>query len=230
MALSPELAAWRKAERARLIEARIGLGQEVREEFGRRIDAHLRTAFPRLTQATLGICWPYQGEYDARPLAEAFHALGAQLALPSVVAKATPLVFLEWEPGAAMREGVYGIPVPAEACEVVPQVLIVPVVGVGAQGDRLGYGGGFYDRTLAAISPQPITIAVAHEVLRVPTTHPQDHDILMDFVVTEAGIEASVPGGLERIDESEAARRFAALWTQRGHTVRHRISSADSGT
>jgi 5,10-methenyltetrahydrofolate synthetase len=230
MALSPELAAWRKAERARLIEARIGLGQDVRAGYGRLIDARLQAAFPQLGQATLGICWPYQGEYDARPVGQIFRSQGARLALPSVVAKAAPLVFLEWAPGVAMREGVYGIPVPAESCEVVPQVLIVPVVGVGSQGDRLGYGGGFYDRTLAAIVPRPITIAIAHEVLRVPTTYPQDHDILMDFVVTEAGVEASVPGGLERIDEAAAARRFGALWTRRGHEARHSVSSADSGT
>jgi 5-formyltetrahydrofolate cyclo-ligase len=224
MALSPELAAWRKAERARLIAARLELGAETRADYGRAIDGYLRRGFPLLAQAVIGLCWPYQGEYDARPVAEQFRVDGARLSLPSVVAKATPLQFLQWWPQAEVREGAYGIPVPVDTPVLVPEALLIPVVGIGAQGDRLGYGGGFYDRTLAAIAPRPITIAIAHEASRVSTTHPQDHDILMDFVVTEKGIEAAVPGGLERIDETEAVRRSAALWAHRGlggHTGRH---------
>lgn len=215
MALSPELAAWRKAERARLIAARLAMPLTTRAEFGRLIDGFLRRGFPLLTRATIGLCWPYQGEYDARPLAGELRAEGARLALPTVVAKATPLQFLEWWPEVTMQAGAYDIPVPVGTQSVVPQVLLIPVVGIGAHGDRLGYGGGFYDRTLASIAPAPITIAIAHEASRVPTTDPQDHDILMDFVVTELGIEAAVPGGLERIDEAEAARRSEALWASR---------------
>ncbi|MEI6457918.1 MAG: 5-formyltetrahydrofolate cyclo-ligase [Pseudomonadota bacterium] len=215
MALSPELAAWRKAERARLIAARMALSVHARTGYAAAIDGFLRRGFPLLARASIGLCWPFQGEYDARPVAAEFRVLGARLALPSVVAKATPLEFLEWWPGVAMRAGVYDIPVPAGTERVVPQVLLIPVVGVGAQGDRLGYGGGFYDRTLAAIAPRPICIAIAHEVSRVSTTYPQDHDILMDFVVTETGIEAAVAGGLERVDESAAARRAEALWAAR---------------
>jgi 5-formyltetrahydrofolate cyclo-ligase len=216
MALSPELAAWRKDQRARLIAHRLGLSADERAAYGRAIDGYLQRGFPVLRAATIGLCWPYQGEYDARPVAEGWRAEGARLALPSVVAKATPLEFLQWWPQVEMRAGVYDIPVPVGTSRLVPDALLIPVVGIGAQGDRLGYGGGFYDRTLAALARRPITIAIAYESARVPTTHPQDHDVLMDFVVTEKGIEATVPGGLERIDEAEAQQRSAQLWMQRG--------------
>jgi 5-formyltetrahydrofolate cyclo-ligase len=215
MALTPELAAWRKTERARLIAARLAMPLDHRAQLAVRIDEYLRRGFPLLARLTIGLCWPYQGEYDARGVAAEFRQHGARLALPSVVAKAQPLEFLEWWPGVAMRAGVYDIPVPVDTPPVVPDALLIPVVGIGAVGDRLGYGGGFYDRTLAALSPRPLTIAIAHEAARVATTYPQDHDILMDFVVTESGIEAAVPGGLERVDEAEAARRAEALWVAR---------------
>jgi 5,10-methenyltetrahydrofolate synthetase len=216
MALSPELAAWRKDQRARLIAHRLGLSADERAAYGRAIDGYLRRGFPILGRAMIGLCWPYQGEYDARPVAEVWRAERARLALPSVVAKATALEFFEWWPQVEMTAGAYDIPVPVGTSRIVPNALLIPVVGIGAQGDRLGYGGGFYDRTLAALDRRPITIAIAYEASRVPTTYPQDHDILMDFVVTEEGIEATVPGGLERIDEAEAQKRSAQLWVQRG--------------
>lgn len=179
------------------------------------IDGFLRRGFPVLSSLAIGVCWPYQGEHDARAVAAEFRGLGARLALPSVVAKGQPLEFYEWWPGAEVVPGVYDIPVPVGTARVVPQALLIPVVGIGGRADRLGYGGGFYDRTLAALTPRPLAVAIAYEASRVPTTHPQDHDILMDFVVTERGIEAAVAGGLERIDEAEAARRAEHLWRQR---------------
>jgi 5,10-methenyltetrahydrofolate synthetase len=215
MSLTPELAAWRKAERARLIAARLSLPLEQRASFGRSIDGFLRRGFPVLSTLTIGLCWPYQGEYDARPVASEFRQLGARLALPSVIAKGQPLEFLEWWPGVEVQPGVYDIPVPVGTETLIPQALLIPVVGIGGQGDRLGYGGGFYDRTLAALAPRPLTIAIAHESSRLPTTYPQDHDILMDFVVTERGIEAAVEGALEAVDEAEAARRAERLWGTR---------------
>ena len=87
-----------------------------------------------------------------------------------------------------MGKGVYDIPVPVGTDIVVPQALIMPPVGFDAAGYRLGYGGGFYDRTLASITPRPLTIGVAYELSRLPTIHPQDFDLAMDYVVTERGI------------------------------------------
>jgi hypothetical protein len=99
---------------------------------------------------------------------------------------------------------------------LVPDVLLVPPVGIGPAGDRLGYGGGFFDRTLAAIAPPPITIATAFEISRVPTTHPQSHDILMDLVVTEVGVQGLEGGVLQQLDLAQAAARLRALALARG--------------
>jgi len=110
-----------------------------------------------------------------------------------------------------MEVGAYDLPIPAGTSRVQPEALLIPVVGIGSVGDRLGYGGGFYDRTLASAVPRPLTIALAYELSRVPTTHPQTHDILMDFVITESGIEAAIDGGLERVSPAEALSRAHRL-------------------
>ena len=88
----------------------------------------------------------------------------------------------------AMARGVYDIPVPHGTELVVPHALIMPPVAFDAAGYRLGYGGGFYDRTLANLAPRPLTIGVAYELSRVDTIHPQAFDLAMDYVVTERGI------------------------------------------
>src|SRR5580765_2663202 len=98
--MSPsELLAWRKAERRRLIAARVALGHETLERFRLRIDVHLQRSFPGLATARLAFCWPIKGEYDARHLARTLRELGALTALPVVVAPKQPLVFREWHPG-----------------------------------------------------------------------------------------------------------------------------------
>jgi 5-formyltetrahydrofolate cyclo-ligase len=88
-----------------------------------------------------------------------------------------------------MTPGVYDIPVPAMRDVVVPAVLLVPVVGFDRTNYRLGYGGGYYDRTLAAADPRPMAIGVGFELSRLNTIHPQPHDIPLDAVVTEAGTQ-----------------------------------------
>jgi len=216
MPLPPELAAWRKAERARLIALRMAAPAAEHARWSQAIDARLRSTFPFGRGWVIGLCWPFQAEFDARPVAAHFRERGARLALPAVVGKAQPLAFYEWWPGAPLKTGVYGLEVPDGTARLVPDALLVPPVGLGRQGDRLGYGGGFYDRTLASLEPRPITIAHPFELSRIPTTTPQAHDILMDFVVTEAGIEAQVPGGLEPVEPVEARRRFEALAAARG--------------
>jgi 5-formyltetrahydrofolate cyclo-ligase len=87
-----------------------------------------------------------------------------------------------------MARGVWNIPIPAERQVVPPGALLVPLVGFDSRGYRLGYGGGFYDRTLAALSPKPLAIGVGYEFGRLATIHPQPHDIPMDALVTEAGV------------------------------------------
>jgi len=211
MTLSPELAAWRKAERQRLLAARMAASSVNHARWSAAIQATLEEAFPLTPSWTVGFCWPYQAEFDARSFVTSLSARGVRLALPAVVAKGKPLEFLEWRPDSVLIPGVYDIPVPQIRVKVTPDVLLVPPVGIGGAGDRLGYGGGFFDRTLAALTPRPITIAHAFELSRLPTTYPQPHDVLMDFVVTEMGVQAAASGSLELVSVSECRHRFMEL-------------------
>jgi 5,10-methenyltetrahydrofolate synthetase len=216
MSLTPELAQWRKAQRAALIARRLDAPEAERAAWSRRIEEGLREGFPLLQGFVVGFCWPYQGEFDARSVVSGLRRQGARAALPVVVGKGQPLEFREWWPGVGMVNGAYDVPVPDATRVLVPDALLIPAVGVGDRGDRLGYGGGYFDRTLAALEPRPLSIALAFELSRIPSSDPQAHDILMDFVVTEAGILAAVPGGLEAVPPAEAARRAHALATARG--------------
>jgi hypothetical protein len=98
-----------------------------------------------------------------------------------------------------------------------PQALLIPPVGFDSQGYRLGYGGGYFDRTLAAMIPQPLKIGLAFELSRIPTIHPQPHDVPMDFIVTEVGIHCVNERGLERIDHAcQASELASAIIRARG--------------
>jgi 5,10-methenyltetrahydrofolate synthetase len=187
--LTPEeVKPWRKALRARLIEARNALSPETLTRHREVIDLHLERGFPGLARGVLAFCWPYKGEYDARYLARRLRERGAVTALPVVVAPKSPLVFREWHPGVRLESGVLGISYPADSREVAPDNVVVPLVGFDDAGYRLGYGGGYFDRTLAALVHKPLVIGVAYEGAHLDTIHPQPHDIPMDWIVTERGI------------------------------------------
>jgi 5-formyltetrahydrofolate cyclo-ligase len=193
-----EVAAWRKQQRAELLARREAVPVEQRRAWNEAITALLVKGFPQLESGVVALYWPFRGEFDARFAVRHFRERGARAALPQVVEKRTPLRFREWWPGVEMdTSGVYGIPVPAGTEAVTPTALLIPPVGFDARGYRLGYGGGYFDRTLAALHPQPLKIGVGFELSRIPTIHPQPHDIPMDFIVTEAGIHRAGPGGLE---------------------------------
>src|SRR5262245_21962823 len=196
-----ELKAWRKAERDRLIAARERLDRETLERFRQRIDAHLSRSFPGLASAKLAFCWPVRKEYDARGLAERLRARGAVTALPVVVAPRQPLAFREWRPGVALASGALGIPYPADSLTVVPTAALVPMNGWDDAGYRLGYGGGFFDRTLASVAKKPVVIGVSYELAKIPSIHPQSWDIPMDWIVTERGVYRRDPEGLAFLGE-----------------------------
>jgi len=182
------LKAWRKTERTRLLAARAAIAPQALETMRLAIDANLERAFPQLARGVLAFCWPIRNEYDARHFARRLRERGALTALPVVVAPRTPLVFREWHPGIALAEGVMGIPYPADSRALVPDAVLLPMNGWDAAGYRLGYGGGYFDRTLAAASLRPLVIGVSYEFARMETIHPQAWDIPMDWVVTEGGV------------------------------------------
>ena len=191
-----EVKAWRKAERARLIGERERLDAATLDGWRRRIETTLERSFPGLATAKLAFCWPMRGEYDARPLADTLRARGAVTALPVVVAPGQPLAFREWHPGVALASGPLGIPYPVGSEPVVPTAMLVPLHGWDEAGYRLGYGAGFFDRTLASLPTPPVAIGVGYELARIATIHPQAWDIPMDWVVTERGVYRRDPGGL----------------------------------
>ena len=212
----PEIRDWRKAKRAELIAQRVALEPIRRRQLNAAITAHLEAGFEMLAGMTIGFCWPFKGEFDARFAIRRFREAGAAVALPVVIAKATPLQFRAWWPGAPMTTGVYDIPIPDGTALVVPDVAIVPMNGFDAQGYRLGYGGGYFDRTLDATSPQPLAIGVAFEFAGLPTIRPQPHDVPMDFVVTEAGIYVAKNASLARLSAGKCRELVQQLCAQRG--------------
>jgi len=136
--------------------------------------------------------WPLPGEIDLRPLLDALHARGHVLALPVTPARGLPLEFRAWAPGDALAEGVMGTRHPAAGAVVGPDVILVPLLAFDRAGGRLGYGGGYFDRTLAAM-PQALAIGFAfasQEVAEVPVG-PQDRRL--GLVATERGIIHCAP-------------------------------------
>lgn len=212
--MDPEhLKAWRKNERERLVAARLALAPDTLLEFRNAIDKHLRQAFPGLAKGTLGFCWPFKNEYDPRFLGHELRERGARTALPVVVAPRQPLIFRPWKPGDELATGVYDIPYPAAGEPVVPDVALVPMNGFDEGGYRLGYGGGFFDRTLASVraaNPKAmVAIGVTYELARMKTIEPQPYDIPMDYVATERGIYQRMDGQLVLL-EAPAGSRTAA--------------------
>ena len=183
-----DVARFRRAERERLITARIALGAAQRAELSRRIAEQLDGIPGAERRAVVSGWMPFRGEPDLRPWMARAAERGVAAALPVVEARGCPLRFRAWRPGEALQPGVWGIPVPADGEWVVPDVVLAPVVGFDPECYRLGYGGGFFDRTLAALSPRPRAIGIGFAIARISTIFPQPHDIPMAAVVTEDGV------------------------------------------
>jgi len=207
----PAVAAWRGRMRTDLIARREGVALSRRREIDAGINALLEQAFQLPAGRVIAFCWPYRAEVDVRFAIHAFRERGTTAALPEVQGKGRPLRFRQWWPGAAMVPGPLGIPAPVDTDVVVPDAALVPLVGFDGAGYRLGYGGGYFDLTLAPAASRPLAIGVGTEAARLPTIHPQPHDIAMDFIVTEAGVHAVVDGALVAMPTAAAAERAALL-------------------
>ena len=177
---------WRRMERERLLALRQGLPPAERRRWGERIDVAVRVLL--LERAgILGVYWPFRAEFDPRPVIDWVIAAGRTVALPVVVDKKGPLEYRAWRPGEPLVDGVWNIPVPQKREIVTPAVVLAPLVGFDRVCYRLGYGGGYFDRTLAALSPRPFAIGIGFELQQIETIYPQPFDVPMDVIVTEAG-------------------------------------------
>ena len=179
-----EVKVWRRQERERLIALRMGTPSAARREWGRLITAKL-TAFLTLRSGALGVFWPFRAEFDPLPLIETLVAAGRIVALPVVVERRGPLEYRAWRPGESLVNGVWDIPIPEKREIIAPAMVLAPLVGFDGASFRLGYGGGYFDRTLAAATPRPFAIGVGFEFQRLETIYPQSFDIPMDLIVTE---------------------------------------------
>jgi 5-formyltetrahydrofolate cyclo-ligase len=183
-----ELTRWRKALREELIALRRGIALAERRRWNEAIAARLEPLLLELPVGTIGFYWPFRGEFDPRPVVLRLIAGGWRAALPAVVRPRQPLEFRPWTDGMPLEKGVWNIPMPPAGAVARPDALLVPLVGFDERRYRLGYGGGFFDRTLAAMSPRPLAIGIGYELSRVPTIRPQAYDIPMSSIVTEAAL------------------------------------------
>jgi 5-formyltetrahydrofolate cyclo-ligase len=190
-----ESALEKPALRRMLLANRQAIDPEVRAQWDAAIAARLIDWWLANTGAdaprTLGVYWPIRGEPDLHASYAGLAANGVKLALPTVVAKDAPLSFLAWTPGDALIKDLYGVAIPANRQEVHPDALLVPCVGFNRERVRLGYGGGFYDRTLA-LSPRPLAVGVGYACGMV-AFDAAPHDIALDVILTEVSL---IEGGV----------------------------------
>jgi 5-formyltetrahydrofolate cyclo-ligase len=178
-----DVARWRKVEREHLIAARCALTEEYRREQTLAIARAVEKILATISLPTLSVYWPIRAEPDLRTWMGTLWQRGVRIALPVAIAIRQPLVFREWRPHARLARGLWNISYPADGAEVVPSVVIAPLVGFDSACYRLGYGGGFFDRTLATLIPKPLAIGVGYPGAALSTIYPQPHDIAMDWVV-----------------------------------------------
>jgi 5-formyltetrahydrofolate cyclo-ligase len=197
IARDPALESPRTALRRALLDARRRAPAETRRAANDALLARLADLLGAVAGATVALYWPVRGEPLLEPLPARWLAAGARLALPCVVAPDAPLRFLAWCPGDATVPGAMGIPVPAVPVEVRPDRLVVPCLGFDDRCFRLGYGGGFYDRSLAALDgdggPPVFAVGVAWDEARIEGFAPLPTDRPLDAIVSPA--RSFRPGG-----------------------------------
>lgn len=176
----------RPSARERLLELRANMPDRAQREtvLVNRVARWLKT----MPVSRLAFFMPIRGEPDITRVITAWLAEDRTrtAALPVVVGEM--LEFHAWTPATMLAPGAYGIPVPQGTAAVQPQVLLIPCVGVDMQRYRLGYGRGYYDRTLGAQKLRPVTVGVCFDVGRLKSIAPQPHDVRLDLVIFESGV------------------------------------------
>ncbi len=174
--------------RSAMLAWRGGLADEERREAAHGLLETLRRERPFATPAVVSGFWPIKDEIDIRPLMIELFNGGCQLALPVVQGRGQALLFRAWRPGDPLEAGVFGTLQPAARRETVePEVLIVPLLACDTQGWRLGYGGGFYDRTLAGLRARrrAIAVGVGFDAQLIPEVPYGPSDQRLDWMLTD---------------------------------------------
>ncbi len=162
-----------------------------------RLRDHLLMIVPWPREGTVSGYWPMRDEIDPLPALTALHERGHPIGLPVMPGKDQPLMFRQWTPESALEDGGFGTRIPSESApRVVPRVLLVPLLAFDRDGYRLGYGGGFYDRTLAALrvdEPDTLAVGIAFSGQEMEDLPHGEHDQPLDMIVTEHGAVALNP-------------------------------------
>lgn len=176
----------RRVLRARLLAARAALPADARARREAALAARVAAWLAASPLQRLAFFWPIRDEPDLRATVSAWLAADPRRHAALPVIEGDTLAFAPWQPQAPMTAGRFDIPEPATTERVAPQLLLIPCVGVDAGRFRLGYGGGYYDRTLARLKYRPVTCGIAFDSARIDSIDPRPHDIRLDAVLTDA--------------------------------------------
>jgi 5-formyltetrahydrofolate cyclo-ligase len=184
----------KRALRAQLVQQRLSLPD--RQERTDLLQRVMRIWLVSRPDIVIGAYWPIKGEFDPLPALHRWKEDGElidepqprRIGLPVVDKLHKTLKFHAWFPGCPMEDDAYGIPKPKDTQVIVPTLLFVPCVGYGPGGYRLGYGGGFYDRTLAALQPKPYTVGLGFTLGFLPDLEPEPHDMPLDTILNDNGV------------------------------------------
>jgi 5,10-methenyltetrahydrofolate synthetase len=190
----------KKALRKALIEARLNLPD--RMQLSEHLQTVMRFWLVSRPDVVIGAYWPIKGEFDALPALHRWKEDGElleqsqrrRIGLPVVDKTTKTLSFHAWYPGCPMEADAYGIPKPKDTEVITPTLLFVPCVGYGPGGYRLGYGGGFYDRTLASLQPRPFTVGLGFAMGYLDDLEPEAHDLPLDAILNDHGVVWPVAG------------------------------------
>lgn len=183
----------KKALRKALVEQRLNMTD--RQQRSALLQDVMRIWLVGRPDTVIGAYWPIKGEFDPLPALHRWKEDGElidqpqprRIGLPVVDKVHKTMVFHSWYPGCRMEEDAYGIPKPKDTEVIVPSLLFISCVGYGPGGYRLGYGGGFYDRTLAILEPRPFTVGLGFTQGFLPDFESQSHDIALDAILNENG-------------------------------------------
>ena len=189
MATTPETE--RKALRNKLVAARQALPDRL--ERAVELQSVLRVWLVGRRETSIGAYWPIKGEFDPLPALYRWtegndEGEMRRIGLPVADRETSSLRFRVWYPGSEMELDAYDIPKPKDTDEFVPQMLVVPCLGFGPGGVRLGYGGGFFERTLNALKPRPVTVGVSYTHGFLPFLRADPADLPLDAILTEDGV------------------------------------------
>ena len=183
----------KKALREKLLAQRLNLPD--RRQRSDLLQQVMRIWLVGRQEIVIGAYWPIKGEFDPLPALHRWKEDGElidqpeprRIGLPVVDKVHKTLTFHVWYPGCQMEEDAYGIPKPKDTEIIVPTLLFVPCLGYGPGGYRLGYGGGFYDRTLATLQPKPFTVGLGFTHGYLDELDPEAHDVPLDAILNDNG-------------------------------------------